>query len=240
MAFETYHVRRQKVRYDSDNADNPLTYQLVSDGAKVTPASATITIYRKSVATALLTAQAMTLSGTLLSYAVDAATTPASWPIESGYRANLAITVAEGDIRTRHFVFDVARFVLELGLTADQLVAIDDSLRGMQWRGGSGFHEVINAFRDTLQVKIEAKVLGDGKLIENMILDSTGVAMAARFGVLAQIFRAKDGYQERVDYYQSEYESLLEAVLNSIQYDKQQDGAEDAALGGLTPVRLTL
>ena len=48
MTFELKRLGRQKVRYDSANDDNLLRYQLVVDGAKVTPTSATISIYKPS------------------------------------------------------------------------------------------------------------------------------------------------------------------------------------------------
>ena len=42
MAYEQKRIGRGKVQYNNDNDANPLTYQLVVDGAKVTPTSATI------------------------------------------------------------------------------------------------------------------------------------------------------------------------------------------------------
>ena len=71
MAYEQRNLRRQKVRYNDDNDDNKLEYQLVLDGAKVTPTSATITIYKPGSTAAVVSAASMTLSGSVLQYAPD-------------------------------------------------------------------------------------------------------------------------------------------------------------------------
>jgi hypothetical protein len=238
MAHEIKHIRRQKIRYDSDNDGNPLTAQLVIDGVKKTAASATITIFGRGNSTALLAATPMTLSGSLLLYPLDTSTT-ATWPVATGYRAELAITY-DGTIYVRHFIFDICKYILHLGITYDTLVDLDDSLLGMQWRGTTDFSGVVVAMRDVLQSKIEAKVIADERLIENMILDESGVAVAAQYGILAQAFRSKIGNEEKVEFYQSMHESMLSMVLSSIRYDKGQDGDEDDALNGLSEVTLKL
>ncbi len=235
MAYETHQVRRQKVRYDDANSDNALRYQLQVNGAKVTPTSGTITIYRPGNSTALVDAAAMTVSGTMLTYSVDT-TTEASWPIEEGYRAELAV-VASGTTYKRVILFDVVRFLLDLGIAYDQLVAYDDRLRDVQWDGDEDLSEVILACRDVLQTRIEAKVIGDGGLVENMILDHSRVAVAARDYILAHIWRVK-GHDERADYYKAQHDALWDAVLSTIRFDEGQDGEEDSEAGKIQEVRL--
>jgi hypothetical protein len=235
VAYPNRNLGRQKVLYNSTNAANPLAYQFVLEGAKITPTSATITIYRPGSSTALVSAAAMTVSGSTLGYAV-VTTTTASYPVETGYRADIAITYG-GVVYARHVVFDVVRYLLDLGIDFDQLVAIDDGIRGIAWDGDEALADLITSYRDVLQARIESKVLEDDELIENMILDSSRVAVAARFGILAQVWRVK-GNPERADYYEAEYRSLWSTVLGSIRYDKQQDGMEDAEAGGIQEVRL--
>lgn len=235
MAYESKDIRRQKVRYNDDNDDNVITYQRVTDGAKVTPSSATITVYKPGESTAVLTATAMTISGTLSTYAIDT-TTVADFPVDTGYRARIAATVS-GTVYLDDIYFDVVKYLLLLPIGRDQLVALDDRVDGMEHAGDDDFSEVIEAVRDELQIRIENKVLGDGKLLENMILDNSRVAIPARYRILAQIFETKRDF-EQADRYNAMFEEVWRETLNSIQYDKDQDLEEDAKIGGLQGVRL--
>ena len=118
----------------------------------------------------------------------------------------------------------------------DQLVAFDDRVRDLQWDGDEDLSEVIDSCRDILQTKIESKVLGDQQLLENMILDSSRVAIAARFYILGHIWKVK-GHDDRADYYMRDFESLWDAVLSTIRYDQSQDGQEDGEIGAIQEVR---
>jgi hypothetical protein len=235
MSYELKPLMRQKVLYDSANATNPLVYQLVLDGVKVTPTSATITIYRRGVSTALVSAASMTLVGSLLHYHVDTST-EASWPIETGYRADVAITYS-AEVYARHLVFDVVRFLLDLAIGVDQLVDIDDRVAGMVHNGSDDLPGLIVAARAVLQARLEAKVLKDKKLVENAILDPSHLATAACFWILSQLWFDK-GEEDKAKWYRTEYDELSEAVLGNICYDSAQDGDEDAEPGGLQQVRL--
>jgi len=234
MAYELRRLGRQKVRYDSLNGDNPLRFQLVVAGAKVTPASATITIYAHGGTTALVSAAAMTVSGSIVSYWVDT-TTEASWPVGTGYRADIVVTY-NALTWPRSIVFDVVKYLLDPGVGFDQLVGYDDGIRDMAHDGDEDFSNVIEACRDKLQLAIEAHVLGEGKLVENMILDSSKVAVAFRELVLSRIWFGKN--QDKHEAYDGEYRGSLKLLLSSLQFDKNQDGAEDAQLGGIQPIRL--
>lgn len=235
MAYEQRPLRRQRVRYDHANADNPLVYQLVLDGAKVTPTSATITIYRSGSTTALVTAGAMTVSGTKLTCSVDA-TTEASWPIENGYRADILVT-ASSVVYSRHMVFDVVKYLFDLNIGFDQLVALDDGIRGMAWDGDEDFSAVILACSEVMQAKVESKILGQGRLIQEQIIDPTRLAQAARFYMLAHIYRTK-GNAERAGEYMGEYTEIWDALLSSERFDEGQDGSEDGEPGGSQEVRI--
>lgn len=234
MAFELRRIGRQKVRFDSTNDDNPLRFQLIVNGEKVTPASATITIYRPGSTTALVSAAAMTLTGTILSYEVIT-TTEASWPIGTGYRADIVVTYSS-DTYDRTVVFDVVKYILAVDVALDQLVAYDDGIRDMQHDGDPDFASLIEACRDRLQMEIEAHVLGEGKLIENMILDASYVSVAFRDLVLSRVWKGKN--DDRSDDYENDYRAAKKLLLSSIQFDKNQDGQEDSRLGGIQPVRL--
>ena len=238
MAYEDRKLRRQRVKYDNSNASNPLVYQLVLDGAKVTPTSAAITIYEPGNTTALVSAAAMTVSGTTkLIYSVDT-TTEADWPIQEGYRAEIAIT-ASAVVYPRHLMFDVVRFLFDLNIGFDQLVALDDGIKGMGWDGDDDMSAVINSCSDVLQAKLEARILKGERLIQEQLIDSTKFAQAARFYILGHIYRTKDN-PTRAGEYMGEFKELWDAVLSTQQYDKAQDGEEDAELGGIQDVRLVL
>jgi hypothetical protein len=234
MAFELRNQRRQKVRYDSTNDDNKLVYQLVVNGAKVTPTSATIAISDPS-GTSIVTPAAMTVSGTLLTYQLDT-TTEADYPIATGYRGDIIVTYSALTY-DRVIFFDVVRYLLDLNIGIDQLVAVDDSIKGMTWDGDYDFNAMIEGCRDYLQTRIESKVVNDGKLIENMILDNSGVSVAARFYILSQIMLGKRD-MERHEIYKAEFESTLKSVLSSIRYDTGQDGTEPETYGGIISARL--
>lgn len=233
MAFELRRLGRQKVRYDAANDELPLKFQLIVNGEKVTPTSATIAIYSPS-GTALVAATAMTLSGSILSYILST-TTEASWPVASGYRADVVVTFSAKTYE-RSFVFDVVKYLLDVGMSFDQLVAYDDGIRDMAHDGDEDFSALIEACRDKLQMQIETKVLGEGKLLENMLLDNSNVAVAFRELCLAQIYSRSSA--DRSQKYFDDYRASMKGLLASIQYDKNQDGAEDAQLGGMQPIRL--
>jgi hypothetical protein len=73
-----------------------------------------------------------------------------------------------------------------------------------------------------------------------MILDSSKVSHCAMLYILSRIHFNKGG-MERYKEYKDEYDSFLKVVLSSIQYDKDQDGQENATIGGnLVETRLVL
>lgn len=233
MAWEQRQVRRQKVRYNDDNDDNPIYSQLLINGVKQTPASATIEIFKPGVATAVLDPAAMTVSGTIIQYSVDT-TTVADFPIETGYRCEMVIT-SGGTEYKRVMLVDVVRFVLDLRIGFDELVSLDDGLRGMGHDGQDDFRNVIVASRDLLQAKLETKAIKDKKLVESMILDHDTVANIARLYILGRIWFPKD--RDRADQYFGEFGELWEAMLGGIQYDDGQTGTENDELGELEDLR---
>lgn len=230
MTYEAKSLRRQKIRYDSLNDDAPLKFQLVKNGAKVTPTSATVQIFDPE-GDEVLAATALTVSGSLCTKAVDT-TTEASWPLGTGYRARVIFTHTGGITEEQDFIFDVAKYLLDPSLAYDQLVAMDDRLRGMTHDGDEDFSEIIEACRDELQIMIETKAIDDGKLVENMILDESRIAIPFRSYVLAQIFETK-GMDTAKAHYTEKWEAMFRAVLAGIKYDKSGDLIEDD--GGSVP-----
>lgn len=236
MAYEAKHLRRQKIRYNSANTDSPIRYQRVIRGAKATPTSATIAVYAPGdQTTPVLTATAMTVSGTLCTYSVSTTTT-ANYPVATGYRARIASTIS-AVVYYDDIIFDVCKYLLELNVGRDQLVAMDDRVAAMEHDGDEDFSELIEACRDELQARIEGKVIDDDKLIENMILDSSRVSIPARYLMLAQLFE-NDRDHEQADRYMERYELTMNQALSSIRYDKNQDQEEDSRIGGIQTVRL--
>lgn len=236
MAYESRHLRRFKCRYNNDNDDNPLTYQLVKDGAKVTPTSATIAIYKPGVTTAVLAATAMTKSGTLLTYNIDTTTT-ADFPVGTGYRAHIVVTAT--DTYEDQIIFDVAKLVPFGRISRDQLVALDDRVKGMEHAGDEDFSEIIEAVRDEVQLQVETKVINDNQLLEDMILDQSRLAVPSRFLTLAYVLREK-GFTEDADYWEGKYDSVIRMVLGGIKYDTNQDLEEDGKQGHIQTTRLVM
>ena len=234
MAFEHRRLGRYKARYNSDNDDNPIVYQLVVDGAKVTPTSATIAISDPD-GTELVSATAMTKSTSLLTYTMDTTTT-ASWPVANSYRADIVVTY-DSKTYDRHLVFDVVSYVFDPALGYDQLVSLDGNLRGMLNDGDDDLGNLIDAVRDIMQSDLEAKVVEDDKLLENMILDHTQAAVALRFRVLAQLYH-NAGDEDRREYYEMNYWRQMRQMLATAKFDVNQDGQEDGELGGIQTLRL--
>ena len=234
MAWEQRQVRRQKIRYNDDNDDNAITSQLLVNGVKQTPASATISIYKPGVSTAVVDADNMTVTGSIVSYSVDTTTT-SDFPIGTGYRCELTITDGSALEHKRVMLVDVVRFLLDLRIGFDELVSLDDGIRGMGHDGDEDFGNLIVACRDLLQAKLETKAIQDKRMVESMILDHDTVANIARLYILARIWFPKD--RERAEQYFSEFGELWEAMLGGIQYDVDQDGEESSELGELEDVR---
>lgn len=225
MTYEAKHLKRQKIRYNNANDDNPFKYQLVVSGDKVTPTSATISIYAPGSTTAIVSAASMTSSGTLLTYTISTTTT-ASYPVATGYRAHIITTVSsttyEDDV-----LFDVVKFVPFGRIGRDQLVAIDERVSAWTHDNDDDLSEVIEAAHDIIQFDIETKAIGDKRLLEDMLIDADRVAVVMRYLCLSLIFREK-GMMDESKEYREEYGQKLKQLLTSISYvDEDQDLTED-------------
>jgi hypothetical protein len=229
MAFENRSMARQRVRYDNANDELPLVYQLDVNGEKVTPTSATIAIYKNGETTASQSATAMTVSGTLMTYVLDTST-ETTWT-KGAYRADVVVTYSSKTYE-KHFFFDIVPYVFDANIGFDQLVALDDGLRGMTWDNDSSFKQLIVAAQDSLKVKIEAKVVKDKKLVQDMVIDNSALSVAYRFYILGRIWRAK-GNEERAGTYFEEFSELFEALLSTIKYDSGLGGTEPTETGGI-------
>jgi hypothetical protein len=237
MAFEHRRMGRQKVLYNSTNATNKLVYQLVIDGAKVTPTSATIAIDDPS-GTEVLAATAMdAVSGTLMKYSV-VTTTVADFPIGEGYRADIVVTYS-GATYNRTLVFDVVRYLFDVNIGFDQLVALDGELRGRHNDGDEDLSNLIDAVRDEVQSDLETKILEGDLLLENMILDNSRISLAMRRRVLAQVYENADNEEKR-DMHLAWYWRMLTSAIGAQRFDKNQDGSEDGTIGGVHPIRLVM
>jgi hypothetical protein len=180
----------------------------------------------------------MTLSGSVFTYSVSTTTT-SDYPVGTGYRADIAVTYSAA-VYNRSFMFDVVKYLFDLNIGIDQLRAFDDSIQGMQHISDEDFSELIESCYGMLQTRIESKVIEDSKLLCNMILDSSKVGHCAMLYVLSRIHLNK-GDMDRYKIYKDEYDDLLRVVLSSIQYDKDQDGQENATIGGnMVETRLVL
>jgi len=238
MSYEERRLARQKVRYNSDNDDVDLVFQLVEAGAKVTPDSATIEIFKPGSTTAVLDAAAMTVSGSLLTYNV-LTTTVADFPVDQGYRADIVVTFNTTETADRHFIFDVAKYLFTPNLAFDQLVALDDEVRGMAHDNDEAFGPIIEASRDELQEMIESRIRTMGaRLLEEHILDASRAAIPFRRYVLANIFREK-GNTEKADYHEGKFETLFGLMMSSLAADGDQDGQESSDVGGVAEVVFT-
>jgi hypothetical protein len=226
MAYEAKTLRRQKLRYNNANDDIPLLYQLTVAGDKVTPTSATITIYKPGSTTAVVSAASMTVSGTLLSYVVSTTTT-ANYPVGIGYRAHVVVTVSSTTYED-DFLFDVAKFIPFGKVTRDQLVAMDERVSAYTHDNDDDLSEVIEAAHDILQFDIETKAIGDKRLLEDMLIDPARVGHVLRYMALSLLFRERS-MQEEANFYRDEYNQKLKQLLSSISYaDENQDLEEDS------------
>ena len=238
MAYEERPIARQRVRRNSANADYPLTYQLVlpADG-KVTPASATISTYGDHAAdTVINDAVAMTVSGTLLTYAIDT-TTVATWP-NGQYRADLLITYS-GTVYARHLRFDVVPYILDVNIGVDQLRALDDNVAGMRHGGDTDFKSLVAVCNQILQAKIETRVIEDERLLKDMLIDHTQLATAQLFFILSRIYLNRRDFDMHSQYLE-DYESLLESAIGSARVDDTLSGTEPEDIGGVDDTRFEL
>jgi len=241
MAYELRELRRQKVRYDSDNADMPLTFTLVRDGVKTDMASgdaATVTIYRPGVTAAVVTDGGMTetIGSSLITYAPDTTTTT-DWPVEEGYRAEVTVAISGGTTFISHFIFDIVKFPLNLMLARDQLADRSSLIKGMNWAGDEDFSGPISACRDELQLRLEGLAHLHGRILEDMAIDHHKLAVVQRVYVLAEIYRDKRD-TEMADHFERKFEELWEAYEAQAKFDTSQSGTEEASPTRLVKTRL--
>ena len=227
MAYESAPISRFKARYNSDNDDNEITFQLVRGNVKVTPASATITVYKPGSTTAVLAATAMTPSGTLMTYALDT-TTVADFPVDTGYRARIVVTDSGGTTYDEDVFFDVAELPPQGRITRDQLVKLDERVNSMQHAGDSDFSEVIQACWEENQLDLESREMDGDQLLDSMIVDRARLSVVVRFLCLARILRPK-GITEDAEYYEQTYRNKLSQLLSGgVRHDLDADKEEDS------------
>lgn len=227
MAYESAPISRFKCRYNSDNDDNEITFQLVRSGVKVTPASATIAIYKPGSTTAVLAATAMTCSGTLMTYAVDTTTT-ADFPAGNGFRARVVVTDANAVTYDEDLFFDVVKTVPQGRITRDQLVKLDERVSSMQWAGDDDFSELIMAVWEEVGLDIESREIDGDQMTCDMVVDRNRLSVAARHLTLARILRPK-GEVEDSEYHEKQYKQKLKQILSgAIRHDVTQDQEEDS------------
>ena len=238
MAYTLRPLKRQKMRYDSPNADNKIIYQHIVDGEKVTPTSATIAIYAPGEATATLAATAMTLSGTLLTYVLSTET-EADYPVGESYRAEITVTYNAVVYPKIIVMFDVVKFLLNMQLVADSIRDRDEGVMGGEHAGDEAFPGLLAAVRDELQLMIETRAFAEDQMLENMILDHARFAIVARLYFLECYWREKRD-AEMADYYERKFRDTWRAFLDGIKFDKNVDGTEDERQGQLIKQRLML
>jgi hypothetical protein len=227
MAYEFHRVGRQKLKYNSANSGNPLSMQLFTNGAKATiTAGATnnVALYDPD-GTVIGATNSPTLSGSIAKWTQDT-TTVATWPIADGYKAVWTLLDADAAIIDGIVqIFDVARYLFTLDFGVDQLIDADDGLRGMSWDGAETFAGPITSVRDWVEARLESKVMGNQRLREQMILDSSRISTATILKVLSRIWRVKRN-DELADHYEKEFESIWEAVMSTQPIDDDQAGTE--------------
>jgi hypothetical protein len=223
VAYEERSLRRQRIRYNSDNDDNPIVYQLVVDGAKVTPSSATIAIDNPSGTEKLAAVTMGTPSGTLFSYSVNT-TTVADFPVGNGYRADIVVTVGSTTYN-RHLMIDVVKFLLHPSVGRDQLLARDAGILAAEHAGDEDLSPLIEACQDELHLKLEAKAFADEQVMDTMIIDETKLAIPARAYILEAFYRHNN--PELADSYELKFRELWSNFVSAIKYDKDGDGLED-------------
>lgn len=238
VAYEERNVARQKVRRGDTNDDNPLVYQLAPlDEGKVTPTSATITIYGDHASsTKIVDGASMTVDGTLLTYSVDTTTT-SSWPVGQ-YRADIVVTY-DSKTYPRHLRFDVVPYIFDMSITRDQLVALDDNVAGMLHDGDSDFKALIAACAAVMQARLETKAIQDKRLTQEMLIDHTQVAVAQRFYILSRIYLNR-GKFDMHNQYRDEFDEIFASVVGGARYDTEQGGTEPEEIGGVDTVRFEL
>ena len=126
---------------------------------------------------------------------------------------------------------NVAKYVFVPNVGFDQLVAFDDGIRGMNHDGDEEFPQLIESCRDDLQILIESKILGSGRLLEENVLDSSRMAVPFKHYCLYRIWLNK-GNSEKAESYKKSFDALFEASVGALQVDSGQDGQEDSDVGG--------
>lgn len=235
MAYEYRSIRRQKVRYNSDNADNLLIAPLVVDGAKVALVgsgdgadTATISVYAPGSTTALVDEDDMDITDgdSYATYALDT-TTVASWPIGAGYRADVTITDTSTTlVHKLAIVFDIAPYLLGLWVTRDQLVDIDSEVNAMEWAGDETLAGKICAARDELQIRLESLATESGAALETMVLDPAKISVVMAYLVLAGLFGAL-GNEAKYARYEERWRELWKLWCGQIRLDTGHTGSED-------------
>lgn len=218
MTYEPKNIRRQKIRYDSLNEDVPLVYQFSPKGIKLTPDTGTAEITITNTAgTVILEEAAMTIDGTLVTFCVDATDT-SDYTEGHGYRADIKIEVSSVP-HEGHFIFDVVKKLLNIGVTRDTLSARDSHIQGSEHAGYENLAPFIEACRDEIQLMLEAKASSDEQLFEEMVIDPSRIAIPTRIYILWMHHADIQADGAKAEHYEKTFERLWSAYKNAVRYD---------------------
>lgn len=236
MAYEVRALRRYKARYNSANTDNPLRVAIIRDGEKVNWVgtegdTATITTYPPGSTTAIEsdTALTCTAGSSVMTVNIDTSADTTNYTARTGYRGDISVSIGSVDY-VGHIVFDVAKYLLTIPLTADQLLDREPRLRGRDWAGDDDFSGIIEACRDEIQQRLEGIAYESGRILEEMAIDPNKLAVPFRLYVLEAIFRTiPDDWAERAaDEYEGKFETAWGVWMTQFKPDTSQSGSESS------------
>lgn len=207
--------------------DNVIKCAVYRDGALVAPSSGTVTVYDEDRA-AVVSAAAVTVSGSVAQYTVtDATTTGVS--LDDGWQVEWALAMPDGVTHTFRNDGALVRAALYPVLTDADLYRRVSSL------DPSGSDVITNAttyqdYRDETWTAVQLRLIALGNR-PNLVISPTALREAHLLLTLAYIFedlstRLNEAYEGRAEMYRRHYDQEFKRL--SFKYDVDDDGQADA------------
>lgn len=208
--------------------DNAVECAVWRDGALAAPSSGTVSLYNSSN-TAIVDGASVTVTGSIATYTVTAATV-ADQALEEGYRIEWALTMPDGVVHTFRNDAALVRARLYPVVTASDLYRrhpdLDPSNAASLVASGTTHQDAL----DEAWVEIQLRLIGKGNR-PNLVMSPSSTRLLHLYLTLEMVFRdfSTTSGEGKWESLALSYQSKAEAAWHDLGflYDEGDDGAVD-------------